>query len=86
MRGETIEKAVELGSRLGHAFVATADADGLPHIAASTKLGLTCFSFSACCASLFIRPITRSMSLCSIIKGPMGIILRDPSFLGFLQK
>jgi len=38
MRREAIKRAVELGSGLGYVFLATADADGLPHIAASRKL------------------------------------------------
>jgi hypothetical protein len=38
MSREAIEKAVELGSTLGHVLLATADARGLPHIAASRKI------------------------------------------------
>jgi hypothetical protein len=38
MKLETIEKAIELGSGLGHVFIATADAEGLPHMAASGRL------------------------------------------------
>jgi hypothetical protein len=38
MSRETIGRAVELGSAVGHMFVATADADGLPHIAASRRI------------------------------------------------
>ena len=37
---QVIRKAVELGDRLGHIFVATADAQGLPHLAASRKIRL----------------------------------------------
>jgi hypothetical protein len=37
---EAIKKAVKLGDQLGHIFVATADADGLPHVAASGKISV----------------------------------------------
>lgn len=37
---EAIEKAVRLGGELGHVFVATADAHGLPHMAASGKISI----------------------------------------------
>lgn len=38
MGSNSIEKAVNLGNELGHVFLATADADGLPHLAASGRL------------------------------------------------
>ncbi|MCF8143310.1 MAG: pyridoxamine 5'-phosphate oxidase family protein [Deltaproteobacteria bacterium] len=40
MHQETLSKAVELANRLGHVFVATADAEGLPHVAAAGSLEL----------------------------------------------
>jgi hypothetical protein len=38
MRKESIQKAVDMGNRVGYALVATCDDKGLPHIAASRKL------------------------------------------------
>jgi uncharacterized protein len=38
VKREIIEKAVEIGSRLKRAMIATADYDGLPHMAASGKI------------------------------------------------
>jgi uncharacterized protein len=38
MNKDVIKKAVEMGSRLGHVFVATADHAGLPHVAASGRI------------------------------------------------
>ena len=35
---ENIQKAVALGQRIGHVFVATADGNGLPHVATAGKL------------------------------------------------
>ena len=40
MRMETIKKAVALGAKLHHVFVATADARGVPHVAAAAKVDL----------------------------------------------
>ena len=40
MKVETLLKAVAMGERLGHVFVATADRAGLPHLAAAGKLKL----------------------------------------------
>jgi hypothetical protein len=40
MNRETLEDAVALGDEVGHAFVATADADGLPHLAAAGAISL----------------------------------------------
>lgn len=37
---EAIHKAVELAEKLQHVFVATADANGLPHVAAASELRL----------------------------------------------
>jgi len=37
---DTIQKAVALGAKLQHVFVATADENGLPHVAAAAKVGL----------------------------------------------
>ena len=37
---KAIYKAVALGNELGHIFVATSDAKGLPHLAASGKISL----------------------------------------------
>ena len=39
-RQETIHSAVALGQKLGHVFVATADSEGLPHVAAAGRIGL----------------------------------------------
>ena len=38
MNKETLQKAVELAEEVGHVVVATADATGLPHLAAASKL------------------------------------------------
>lgn len=38
MKREIIEKAIKLGNEQGNVFLATADAQGLPHIATSRKL------------------------------------------------
>ncbi len=38
MKAETIKRAVELGTRVGYVFIATADSEGLPHMAASRKI------------------------------------------------
>ena len=38
MNPETLEKALEMAKRLGHIFVATADAKGLPHLAAAGQI------------------------------------------------
>jgi uncharacterized protein len=38
MRRDPIKEAVKLGSRMKYAMIATADADGLPHVAASRKI------------------------------------------------
>jgi len=37
---ELIQKAVDLGNRVGYTFVATSDVKGLPHLAASRKIEL----------------------------------------------
>jgi predicted pyridoxine 5'-phosphate oxidase superfamily flavin-nucleotide-binding protein len=37
---EAIEKAIRLGGESGRVFVATADADGLPHMAVSGKISI----------------------------------------------
>lgn len=50
MKPKTLEKALELSKRLGHVFVATADAKGLPHLAAAGQIAQTtdgCVSVSA---------------------------------------
>lgn len=39
-RLETIRSAVALGEKLEHIFVATADAEGLPHVAAAERFSL----------------------------------------------
>lgn len=39
MKKESIERAVELANLLGHVFIATADGEGLPHLAASRRIG-----------------------------------------------
>ena len=41
MRSETLQKAVELATKLHHVFVATADRSGLPHVAAAGEIALT---------------------------------------------
>jgi hypothetical protein len=40
MNAETLKKAVMLGEKLGHVFVTTANANGLPHVAAAEKINL----------------------------------------------
>jgi pyridoxine/pyridoxamine 5'-phosphate oxidase len=40
MRPEIIHSAVALGQKLEHVFVATADAEGLPHVAAAGRISL----------------------------------------------
>ena len=40
MRLEALEKAVALGSKLQHVFVATTNAAGLPHLAAAADISL----------------------------------------------
>lgn len=40
MDADALKKAVNLAKRIGHAFIATADAMGLPHVAAARKMGL----------------------------------------------
>jgi len=40
MTSEAIEKAVALGARLQHVFVATTNAEGLPHLAAAAEISL----------------------------------------------
>ena len=37
---ESIQKAVALGEKLQHVFVATAEANGLPHVATAGKISL----------------------------------------------
>jgi len=38
MRRDPIKEAVRLGNRMNYAMIATADAEGLPHVAASRKI------------------------------------------------
>ncbi len=38
---EGLDKIVSLGARVGHLFVATASADGLPHLSSAHRLELT---------------------------------------------
>jgi predicted pyridoxine 5'-phosphate oxidase superfamily flavin-nucleotide-binding protein len=38
MKPETLQKAVRLGQKLQHVFVATADSQGLPHLAAAGRM------------------------------------------------
>lgn len=40
MKGEILKAAVKLAEKLGHVFVATSDAGGLPHVAAAGKMTL----------------------------------------------
>jgi uncharacterized protein len=40
IRPEIIHSAVALGQKLEHVFVATADAEGLPHVAAAGRISL----------------------------------------------
>jgi hypothetical protein len=40
MNGEVLQAAVALSERVGHAFVTTASAEGLPHLAAAGRLPL----------------------------------------------
>jgi hypothetical protein len=40
MKGESLKKAAELAKKLGHVFVATADAAGFPHVAAAARLSI----------------------------------------------
>lgn len=40
IRAELLEKAVELATKVGHVFIATADADGWPHLAVARTLKL----------------------------------------------
>lgn len=40
MNGEALEAAVALAGQVGHAFVATADARGLPHLAAAGAVSI----------------------------------------------
>jgi hypothetical protein len=37
---DSIKRAVELGMKVGYVFVATVDAEGLPHLAAADELGI----------------------------------------------
>ncbi len=39
MDNETLKEAIALAAKIGHVFVATADAHGLPHVAAARSLG-----------------------------------------------
>lgn len=41
IRAELLEKAVELAAKVGHIFVATADSNGWPHVAAAGRSALT---------------------------------------------
>jgi hypothetical protein len=41
MKVEILKKAITLAKNVGHVFVATADAKGLPHVAAAGKISLT---------------------------------------------
>jgi hypothetical protein len=41
MKVEILKKAVTLAKKVGYVFVATADATGLPHVAAAGKIRLT---------------------------------------------
>jgi len=41
MKTEILKKAITLAKNVGHVFVATADAAGLPHVAAAGKITLT---------------------------------------------
>lgn len=41
MKVDTLNRAVAMGERLGHVFVATADHKGLPHLAAAGKIKLS---------------------------------------------
>lgn len=38
MNNELVEKAVDMGRRVGYALVVTCDGNGLPHIAASRRV------------------------------------------------
>lgn len=38
MEIETLKQAIELSNKLGHVFLSTADASGVPHIAAAGKI------------------------------------------------
>jgi len=40
MNQETLENAVALAQKIGHVFAATANDDGLPHVAAAVKMTL----------------------------------------------
>jgi len=40
IKPDIIKSAVVLGQKLGHVFVATADSNGVPHVAAAGRLGL----------------------------------------------
>ena len=40
MNVETLKKAIDLAGKVGHVFVATADDDGLPHVAAAGQIAL----------------------------------------------
>ena len=40
IKPDIIQSAVNLGQKLGHVFVATADSKGLPHVAAAGRLSL----------------------------------------------
>ena len=41
MKAEVLRKAVALAQKIGHIFVATSDARGLPHVAAAGRVTLT---------------------------------------------
>ncbi len=40
MNPDSIQKAIALGSELGHVIVATADRGGIPHVAASSRISM----------------------------------------------
>ncbi|MEW6664432.1 MAG: pyridoxamine 5'-phosphate oxidase family protein [Thermodesulfobacteriota bacterium] len=40
MNRDSIQRAVALGSELGHVIVATADRGGIPHVAASSRISM----------------------------------------------
>ena len=40
IKPDIIQSAIILGQKLGHVFVATADSNGVPHVAAAGRLGL----------------------------------------------
>jgi hypothetical protein len=41
MDGDALKKAAHLAARIGHAFIATADATGLPHVAVARKIAFS---------------------------------------------